>query len=90
VASENYPGAPVTGRPITGLDAASAIEGVHIAHAATAEVDGGLVATGGRVLSVVAVGADFAAARSRAYEAVDLIGLEGSHHRTDIAARVAE
>jgi phosphoribosylamine--glycine ligase len=90
VASENYPGTPVTGRPITGLDAASAVEGVHIAHAATTEVDGDLVATGGRVLSVVAVGADFAAARSRAYEAVDLIGLEGSHHRTDIAAGVAE
>ncbi|RWZ53155.1 phosphoribosylamine--glycine ligase [Labedella phragmitis] len=90
VASENYPGTPVTGRPITGLDAASAVEGVHIAHAATADGDGGLIATGGRVLSVVAVGDDFATARSRAYEAVDLIGLEGSQHRTDIAARVAD
>jgi phosphoribosylamine--glycine ligase len=89
VASENYPGTPVTGRVIGGLELAGAVEGVHIAHAATAERDGRLVATGGRVLSVVATGSDFAEARTRAYTAVDLISLEGSHHRTDIAARVA-
>jgi phosphoribosylamine--glycine ligase len=89
VASENYPGTPVTGRVIGGLELAGAVEGVHIAHAATAERDGRLVATGGRVLSVVATGSDFAEARTRAYTAVDLIALEGSHHRTDIAARVA-
>lgn len=88
VASENYPETPLTGRVITGLDAAEAIEGVHIAHAATAERDGELVATGGRVLSVVAVGSTFAQARERVYSAVDEIGLDGSQHRTDIAAKV--
>jgi phosphoribosylamine--glycine ligase len=62
---------------------------VTIAHAATAMTGRDLVATGGRVLSVVAVGADFTEARSRAYEAVDRIGLEGSQHRGDIAAKVA-
>lgn len=89
LASENYPGAPVTGRAIGGIDAAEAVDGVHVAHAATADRDGTLVATGGRVLSVVAVGGDFGEARSRAYDALSRITLEGSHHRTDIAARVA-
>lgn len=90
LASENYPAAPVTGRVIGGVDAADAVDGVHVAHAATAVRDGELVATGGRVLSVVAVGSDFTEARARAYTAISAIGLEGSHHRSDIAARVAD
>ena len=90
LASEGYPESPTTGRPIHGLDAAAAVDGVHITHAATALLDGQFIATGGRVLSVVAVGPDFAIARSRAYEALALIELEGSHYRTDIALRVAE
>ncbi len=89
LASEGYPAAPVTGRALSGLDAASAVAGVHVAHAATAIVDGALVATGGRVLNVVAVGEDFPTARARAYEALDKIGLEGGQFRRDIAARVA-
>ncbi|MCU1557377.1 MAG: phosphoribosylamine--glycine ligase [Microbacteriaceae bacterium] len=89
LASEGYPETPVTGRTIAGLDTASAIHGVTIAHAATAHSDGRLVATGGRVLSVVAIGTDFAEARSRAYRALEAIDLEGGHYRTDIAARVA-
>ena len=88
VASENYPGTPVTGREIRGLEEASAVDGVHVAHSATTVRDGALLATGGRVLSVVAVGGDFGEARARAYDAVARIDLEGSHHRTDIAARV--
>ncbi|KRC47227.1 phosphoribosylamine--glycine ligase [Leifsonia sp. Root227] len=92
LASEGYPEAPQTGRPITGLDAAAAVPEVTIAHAATArdEATGALLATGGRVLSVVARGTTFAEARARAYEAVELIDLPGSHYRTDIAARVAD
>ena len=92
LASEGYPEAPQTGRPITGLDAAAAVPDVTIAHAATArdEATGALLATGGRVLSVVARGTTFAEARARAYEAVELIDLPGSHYRTDIAARVAD
>jgi phosphoribosylamine--glycine ligase len=89
LASEGYPEEPVTGRPITGLEAASAVDGVHITHAATAKVNDGFVATGGRVLSVVATGEDFDIARQRAYRALSEIGLEGAHYRTDIAARVA-
>ena len=66
------------------------MRGVTIAHAATARHEGGFVATGGRVLSVVARGTDFADARANAYEALGRIHLEGSHFRTDIALRVAE
>ncbi|WP_019181509.1 phosphoribosylamine--glycine ligase [Microbacterium yannicii] len=90
LASEGYPAAPVTGRPLSGLQAAEAVEGVHLAHAATAESDGGLVATGGRVLNVVGLGTTFTEARDRVYRAVAQIGLEGGQHRTDIAARVVE
>jgi phosphoribosylamine---glycine ligase len=90
LASEGYPDNPVTGRALTGLDAAASVESVHLAHAATAESVDGLVATGGRVLNVVARGADFTEARDRAYRALAEISLEGSHHRTDIAARVAD
>jgi len=62
---------------------------VHITHAATAVLDGKFIATGGRVLSVVATGADFATARERAYRALGQIHLEGGHYRGDIAERVA-
>jgi len=86
LASEGYPEAPITGRPITGLDA---LQGVTIDHASTAASGDGFVATGGRVLSVVALGDTFADARATAYAALDRISLEGSHYRTDIAERVA-
>ncbi len=90
VASEGYPGDVVTGRPITGIEAAASVPGVHVVHAATERSsDGGWIATGGRVLGVVARGETFTDARARAYEAVDAISLEGSQHRSDIAARVA-
>ncbi len=89
LASEGYPENPRTGRRITGIDAANAREGVSVAHAATGLLDGELVATGGRVLSVVATGADFAEARDRAYAGLHDIALEGGQYRTDIAAKVA-
>ncbi|CAH0266283.1 Phosphoribosylamine--glycine ligase [Microbacterium oxydans] len=93
LASEGYPEAPQTGRPIEGLADAASVEGVRIVHAATAAPDapgGSLIATGGRVLNVVAVASDFRTARDRAYDAISRITLDGSHYRTDIAARVAE
>ena len=48
-------------------------------------MDGAMVSAGGRVLSIVATGADLAEARDRAYRGVDRIRLKGSTHRTDIA-----
>ncbi|HYJ49117.1 MAG TPA: phosphoribosylamine--glycine ligase [Microbacterium sp.] len=90
LASQGYPEAPVTGRPIRGLDAAASVEGVHVAHAATAMRGEDLVATGGRVLNVVGVGTTFAEARDRAYRGLAEIDLEGGQYRTDIAQRVVE
>jgi len=86
VAAHGYPGAVRGGDPITGIEAAEEVDGVHVLHAGTSRGDdGGLVASGGRVLSVVARGTDLADARRRAYTAIDRIVLPGSHHRTDIA-----
>ena len=90
IASEGYPASPATGRTLSGLDRAEALDGVHLAHAATALHDGEFLATGGRVLSVVGVGASLADARERVYRGVDAIGLEGGQHRRDIAARAAD
>jgi phosphoribosylamine--glycine ligase len=94
LASEGYPERPETGRAIEGIDQAAEVPGVHLAHAATAvaadDEAPGLVATGGRVLNVVAVGEDFAEARRRAYDAIGRIRLDGGQYRTDIAARVAD
>lgn len=86
LASEGYPDTAAPDREITGL---SESERVEICHAATKLVDGKLMATGGRVLSVVATGSDFHKARERAYENIKNIKLEGSHYRKDIAKKVA-
>jgi phosphoribosylamine--glycine ligase len=90
LASEGYPESPHTGKPILGLADALEVPGVSIAHAATARDGDGFVSTGGRVLSVIARGADFTDARKRVYMALDRITLDGSHFRTDIAERAAE
>ncbi|KAA9395324.1 phosphoribosylamine--glycine ligase [Kocuria coralli] len=93
VASEGYPESSRRGDPITGLAEAEALEGVSVLHAGTAEgsgeTAGEIVAAGGRVLSVVALGKDLQQARERAYEGIGRIGLEGSQHRTDIALKAA-
>ena len=93
LASEGYPDTSAPNRPISGLEEAEET-GVEICHAATAAgVDDTdeyvLLATGGRVLSVVATGTDFASARKQAYAGIEKIQLEGSHYRSDIAAKVA-
>jgi phosphoribosylamine--glycine ligase len=89
LASAGYPGDPELGAPIEGLAEADALPAVHVDHAATAADGDALVATGGRVLTVVGTGADVAAARRAAYEGVARIRLAGAQHRTDIAEDVA-
>ncbi|WP_460536967.1 phosphoribosylamine--glycine ligase [Humibacter ginsengiterrae] len=100
LASEGYPEAPVTGRAILGMDAASAVPEVQLLHAATdiaaIATDATsswstetLVTSGGRVLTVVALGSTFDEARERAYEAIGKLTIEGGQYRTDIAAAVA-
>lgn len=87
MASAGYPGPYATGRPISGLDDAAAVPGVHVAHAGTAIEDGSIVTSGGRVLTVVARGRSYEQAIARAYDAVGRISFEGIHVRTDIGRK---
>jgi phosphoribosylamine--glycine ligase len=87
VASGGYPGDYETGKPISGLDEAGAIERVTVFHAGTKLQDGQAVTSGGRVLGVTAVGDSFKAAIDKAYSAVGKIHFEGMHYRKDIGAR---
>lgn len=89
VAAHGYPGSVRAGDPIEGVADAEALPDVHVLHAGTTLTDDGtLVSAGGRVLSVVGTGADVDAARAAAYAGVERIALRGSHHRSDIAARM--
>ena len=91
IAASGYPEAPRSGDPIEGLEEATSVVGVDVFHAGTTLRDDGVIATsGGRVLSVTAHGESLARAREHAYEAVDLIRIEGSHHRRDIALVAAD
>jgi phosphoribosylamine--glycine ligase len=84
LASEGYPDKVRSGRELAGLDDAEAT-GARVLHAATGVADEATVATGGRVLNVVATGDTLQAARRGAYAALGLIRLEGGQFRTDIA-----
>lgn len=86
LANRGYPDAPAAGSPIAGLDAVAEMADVVVFHAGTAERDGAVVAAGGRVLCVSALGADVAAARRRAYDAVERITWPERVFRRDIAA----
>ena len=86
LAAEGYPATPKTGGTIAGLDEAGAT-GAKVFHAGTARRDGGLVASGGRVLNVTALGANIAEAQARAYRAVDRIDAPGLFCRRDIGWR---
>jgi len=86
MASGGYPGSYKTGFPIHGLD--SVDKDVLVFHAGTRPGSGGTVLTdGGRVLTVVAVGNDIAAARERVYDNIRRISFEGCCYRRDIALR---
>ena len=85
LAAENYPGRPRVGDVITGSEADGVL------HAGTARRDdGAIMSSGGRVLSVVGIGADLSAAREEAYRLIRSIRLPGSHFRTDIGLGAAE
>lgn len=86
--SGGYPRAYETGKVITGVADAEAIEGVTVYHAGTdVNEDGDLVTAGGRVLDVTALGDTFEDARVKAYEAVSKISFDGMAYRTDIGER---
>lgn len=86
MAAPGYPGNYPKGLEITGLEAASAT-GCYVFHAGTAQKDGKVVTSGGRVLTVTAFGKDLRDAVGLAYEGVSKISFEGAHYRKDIAAK---
>jgi phosphoribosylamine--glycine ligase len=87
VASRGYPESSESGQPIDGIEAAEAIPGVAVYHAGTARRDGRLVTAGGRVVTVVGRGNDFAEAIARAYAGVLKITFDGMQYRRDIGRK---
>jgi phosphoribosylamine---glycine ligase len=87
LAAKGYPDDPERGSTIRGLDHAAADRQVKIFHAATRRHGENLIADGGRVLGVTALGKDYAEARTRAYAAVNQIDWPQGFYRRDIGPR---
>ncbi|OJX81831.1 phosphoribosylamine--glycine ligase [Magnetospirillum sp. 64-120] len=88
MAAEGYPGTYKKNTVIGGLEQANAVDGVTVLHAGTAfNAQGQVVATGGRVLGVTAIGDTVKQARERAYQAVDSLRWPEGFCRRDIAWR---
>lgn len=87
MASQGYPGTYEKGNVISGLDIAAKMPGVTVFHAGTQRQGAEIVAVGGRVLNVTAIGKDIAEARDRAYAAVEKIDWKGAFYRKDIGWR---
>ena len=87
MAAHGYPGDPQRGSRIRGLDGAATDPKVKIFHAGTRRDGDRLLADGGRVLGVTALGGDISRARDRAYAAVDRIDWPGGFCRHDIGRR---
>lgn len=85
--AKGYPGAYATGSEIYGLQEAGETHGVTIFHAGTMAEQGGILANGGRVLAVNAVGDDLRQAVSRVYQAIDRLDWEDGFCRRDIGRR---
>jgi phosphoribosylamine--glycine ligase len=91
MAARGYPGEPLKGTTIGGLDEAGAVEGVTVFHAGTKRGDDGRVlAAGGRVLGVTALAPTVAGAQARAYAAVDRLRWPEGFCRRDIGWRAVE
>jgi phosphoribosylamine--glycine ligase len=84
IASEGYPGNPVTGKLILGLDSVVRTPSSVVFHAGTRAEGGRYYTSGGRVLVVAASGVDLEQACNKAYESVRSIKCEGAFYRTDI------
>ncbi|MEE4145502.1 MAG: phosphoribosylamine--glycine ligase [Halieaceae bacterium] len=86
LAAGGYPGNYSKGATIHGLDAIQA-DNIKVFHAGTANADGQVVTSGGRVLCVTALGDNIAAAQRDCYQAVDKIRWDGMTLRRDIGWR---
>jgi phosphoribosylamine--glycine ligase len=85
MAAEGYPGKYERGQPIRGLDEAAKVADVKVFHAGTATSDLQIVANGGRVLGVTALGNTISAAKLQAYTGVKCIRFSGGWCRKDIS-----
>jgi phosphoribosylamine---glycine ligase len=90
MAARGYPGEYRKGSRIEGLGDAAGVKGVEIFHAGTIAKDGAILANGGRVLNVCAMGETIREAQARAYQAVDRIKWPDGFCRRDIAWQVVE
>ncbi len=88
MAAEGYPNTPKKGTEIRNLDAADKLDGVTVFHAGTKAAGDKIVADGGRVLGVCAIGKTAKDAQAKAYKAVDTIDWPGGFCRRDIGWRV--
>jgi len=89
MAAKGYPGTYAKGSAIEGLEAAAAVEGVEIFHAGTKADGNRILANGGRVLNVTALGATVREAQARAYAAIARIHWPEGFCRHDIGWRAA-
>ena len=90
MAAKGYPGAYQRGTVIEGLEAAREVEGVEIFHAGTKAEGGKILANGGRVLNISAIGKTVSEAQARAYAAVARIHWPEGFCRHDIGWRAVE
>jgi phosphoribosylamine---glycine ligase len=90
MAAKGYPGHYARGTVIEGLDDAATVEGVEIFHAGTRTEGGKILANGGRVLNVTAIGKTVRQAQTRAYDAVSRIRWPEGFCRHDIGWRAVE
>jgi phosphoribosylamine---glycine ligase len=91
MAAQGYPLVPRKGDAITGLPASSEFsEDAMVFHAGTAEVDGQLLTSGGRVLCVTALGESVRKAQQLAYDSLVNIQFEGKQYRRDIGHRAVK
>ncbi|MBR7651107.1 phosphoribosylamine--glycine ligase [Brucella oryzae] len=90
MAAEGYPSNVKKGSVIRNLDKLEDIDGVKVFHAGTAERDGNIIASGGRVLNITAIAETVAEAQARAYEAVKFIDWSEGFYRSDIGWRAVE
>jgi phosphoribosylamine--glycine ligase len=85
LAAQGYPDAPKKGDAIRGVPKNE--EDFHVFHSGTAEKNGNVVTSGGRVLCVTALGDKVKMAAERAYQVVEQIRFDGMQYRKDIGHR---
>ena len=91
MAAKGYPGTYSKGTEIKGLNDIKKLPDVKVFHAGTSTgPQGELLATGGRVLGIAAVGENIRTAQNKAYQAIDVIDWPNGFCRRDIGWRAVQ